>query len=58
MKPKIRQPRPVLALFAVILVLAAGAAAQTAPIALSLDASQVAIHDQDVERVSLARGRA
>ncbi|HEX4959857.1 MAG TPA: M61 family peptidase [Thermoanaerobaculia bacterium] len=42
MKPKIRKPRPVLALAAAVsLALAASAAAETAPIALSLDASQV-----------------
>ncbi|HYX25660.1 MAG TPA: M61 family peptidase [Thermoanaerobaculia bacterium] len=46
MKPKIRRPRPVLAFFALTFALAAMAATaatpETAPIALSLDASQVA----------------
>jgi len=46
MKPKIRRPRPVLAFFALTFALAAMAApaatAETAPIALSLDASHVA----------------
>src|SRR5881227_2823221 len=46
MKPKIRRPRPVLAFFALTFALAAMAATaatpETAPIVLSLDASQVA----------------
>src|SRR5436305_6683374 len=48
MKPKIRRPRPVLAFFALTFALAASAlaapaaTAETAPIALSLDASHVA----------------
>jgi predicted metalloprotease with PDZ domain len=44
MKPAVRKPRPVLSVFAVTLALAMGATAagaQTAPITLSLDASQV-----------------
>jgi predicted metalloprotease with PDZ domain len=41
MKPVIRKPRPVLFFFTILLVLAASASAQTEPISLSLDASQV-----------------
>ena len=41
MKPAVRKPRPVLLFLFIALALAASAVAQTAPISLSLDASQV-----------------
>ncbi len=41
MKPAVRKPRPILFFFAILLVLAMSARAQTEPISLSLDASQV-----------------